>query len=187
MNPLLDCCKARDNAALLEGLLVCGGCGDYMHPKLSGKANEGGERTYCYVCRRKEESNNALCKIKNPNGTLLDAMVIDTIKNLAEDKNELVRQLEKNRRLLQDGMDTGDTDLTKQHKLECAEIDMMSQKLSSFAANVDEASVEEKRVFIRILVEKVVWDGENITVYLFGTEDPAASPEEPQSENCKQE
>jgi len=242
MNKPLGYRKPRSHVALLSGLLVCGDCGDYMRPKMSQRTNAVGEHAYSYLCARKEKSKSSLCKIKNPNGNLLDAMVIEEIKKLAEDKNELMKQLEKNRKLLQGNMEAYDGELarikallaenetsikslvntlpkaagtaaeahiikeidqlhgqgeklkqqlqeletlTKQHELADVEFDLLVQMLSSFAANVDEASVEEKRALIRTLVKKVVWDGENVTVYLFGADGAAVLPDEPLCEDSK--
>lgn len=242
MNTSLGYRKPRSHAALLSGLLVCGDCGDYMRPKMSQRTNGSGAYTYSYLCARKEKSRSALCKIKNPNGNLLDALVIDEIKKLSEDKDELMRQLEKNRKLLQGYMDVcdgalthvkalaaenetsikalvntlpkaagtaaealiiyeidqlhaqGETlkrqlqeleALTKQHELVDAEVVLMARRLSSFAANVEDASLEEKRALIRTLVKKASWDGENVTVYLFGAEETAALPEDPLREDSK--
>ena len=242
MNKPLGYRKPRSHVALLSGLLVCGDCGDYMRPKMSQRTNGMGDYTYSYLCARKEKSRSELCKIKNPNGNLLDAMVIHEIKKIAEDKNELMRQLEKNRKLLQGNMEAYDSELTrikalaadngaaikalvnaltkasgtaaeahiiteidqrheqgeklkqqmqelealtKQHALADVEFDLMAQRLSSFDANVEEASVEEKRALLRSLVKKVVWDGENVTVYLFGAEGDAVLPDEPLGEDSK--
>ena len=43
--------------------------------------------------------------------------------------------------------------------------------LSMFRTNIDEMSVEEKRAAIRTVVRKVIWDGVNAHVVLFGAEE----------------
>jgi site-specific DNA recombinase len=68
--------------------------------------------------------------------------------------------------------------LTSQHVLSDIEFDVLRQMLSVFATSIDEMSVEQKRAAIRTLVRKVVWDGVNAHVVLFGaTEDEIAYPE----------
>ena len=62
--------------------------------------------------------------------------------------------------------------------------------IGSFAAAVDDSSVEEKRRLLRAIVKKVVWDGENACVYLAanGAEadlSPADAPEVPLGEDSK--
>ena len=58
--------------------------------------------------------------------------------------------------------------LTCTHTLSDMEFDMLRQMLSMFRTGIDWMSVEEKRAAIRTLVRKVVWDGVNAHVVLFG-------------------
>ena len=62
--------------------------------------------------------------------------------------------------------------------------------IESFAANVDDCTVEEKRRLLRTIVKKVVWDGENAYVYLFAEDGeadlpPFDAPEIPLREDCE--
>lgn len=61
--------------------------------------------------------------------------------------------------------------LTSQHALSDIEFDMMRQLLSVFKTSIDEMSIEQKRTAIRTLVRKVVWDGVNAHIILFGALD----------------
>lgn len=45
---------------------------------------------------------------------------------------------------------------------------MLRQLLSVFRDSIDEMSIEQKRAAIRTVVRKVVWDGTNVHVILFG-------------------
>lgn len=234
--------KPRSHTALLSGLLVCGDCGAFMRPKMSQRTNGSGEHIYSYLCSGKEKSKGALCKIKNPSGNLVDALVVDEFKKLAEDKNELIRQLERNRKLLQGNMEDYDEEmirlkvlaaeneatikslvntltkaagtaaeahiiaqigqlhgqgeklnqrlqeleaLTKQHALADEEFEPMTRRFSFLADSVDAAPLEEKRSLIRTLVQKILWDGENVTVYLVGAEGDTVLPKEPLCEGSK--
>jgi site-specific DNA recombinase len=68
--------------------------------------------------------------------------------------------------------------LTSQHALSDIEFDVMRQLLSVFKTSIDEMTVEQKRSAIRTLVRKVVWDGVNAHVVLFGaSENEIAYPE----------
>ena len=58
--------------------------------------------------------------------------------------------------------------LTCTHTLSDMDFDMLRQMLSMFRTGIDWMSVEEKRAAIRTLVRKVVWDGVNAHVVLFG-------------------
>ena len=54
---------------------------------------------------------------------------------------------------------------------------ILAQLLKSLSATIDDLSIEEKRAAIRTVVRKIIWDGENIHVILFG--DPDGDNREP--------
>lgn len=58
--------------------------------------------------------------------------------------------------------------LTSQHALSNMEFDVMRQLLTVFKNGIDEMSIEQKRAAIRTVVRKVVWDGVNAHLVLFG-------------------
>lgn len=92
--------KPRSNVALLSGLLICGNCGDYMRPKVSQRVNTKGEFIYSYMCSTKERSKSHVCNMKNCNGNILDADIIEQLKSLSEDHSDFFRQLERSKRVL---------------------------------------------------------------------------------------
>jgi len=61
--------------------------------------------------------------------------------------------------------------LTANHALSNIEFDIIRQMLTTFKDTIDDMSVEQKRAALRTFVKKVVWDGENVHVYLFGSDD----------------
>jgi site-specific DNA recombinase len=61
--------------------------------------------------------------------------------------------------------------LTSQRTLSDIEFDVMRQLLSIFKTDIDEMTIEQKRAAIRTVVRKVVWDGINAHVVLFGVPD----------------
>jgi len=44
----------------------------------------------------------------------------------------------------------------------------MQETLSNFGSAFDTMSLEQKRTALRLLIDEVVWDGENVHIYLFG-------------------
>ena len=80
-----------------------------------------------------------------------------------------------------------------------SEFDVLRQMLTMFRTNIDEMTVEEKRAAIRTVVRKVIWDGENAHVVLFGADEkeieypdlmgqlaePLEDPESPWGEGSK--
>ncbi len=61
--------------------------------------------------------------------------------------------------------------LTASHVLSNIEFDIIRQMLTTFKDTIDDMSVEQKRAALRAFVKKVVWDGEHVHVYLFGSDD----------------
>lgn len=95
--------KPRSHAALLSGLLICGSCGGYMRPKASQRVNTKGEAIYAYLCSAKERSRCHICNMKNCNGNILDADIVEQLKSLREDGAEFLRRLEHGKRGLMGG------------------------------------------------------------------------------------
>ena len=60
--------------------------------------------------------------------------------------------------------------LVSEHQLANIEFDIIEQMSSSFAKNIDDMAVDQKRAAIRTLIRKIVWDGENAHMYLFGND-----------------
>ena len=52
-----------------------------------------------------------------------------------------------------------------------SEFDLLRQMLAVFRSGIDGMSLEEKRAAVRTLVRKVIWDGVNAHVMLFGTDE----------------
>ena len=58
--------------------------------------------------------------------------------------------------------------LTARHIMNEEEFELMRQLLSVFCDSLDEMNIDQKRAAIRTLVRKVIWDGCNAHVILFG-------------------
>lgn len=61
--------------------------------------------------------------------------------------------------------------LTSQHALSDIEFDVLRQLLSVFKNSIDDMSIEQKRAAIRTIVRRVIWDGHNAHVVLFGADE----------------
>lgn len=105
--------KPRSNVALLSGLLICGNCGDFMRPKVSQRLNTKGEPIYTYLCSMKERSRGHVCNMKNCNGNIMDADIIEQLKSLSEDGSDFIQQLEHSKKALTGNRESYDEQLAK--------------------------------------------------------------------------
>ncbi|ADL04752.1 recombinase family protein [Lacrimispora saccharolytica] len=218
--------KPRSNVALLSGILFCGGCGDYMRPKLSGRYNDQGEQVYSYLCTMKEKSRMKCCGMKNVNGNMLDQMVLEEIRKITEDHDEYQRQLCYNSKAVAESRQELEWDISRlqeqlknmeeeinglvaslgkaggtgaegyiikqigglhkkkekteqriwalsqaagSNELSGQEFQLLKQALSSFGNVIGLMDVRQKRAAVRTLVDKVIWDGQNVHLYLLGS------------------
>ena len=61
--------------------------------------------------------------------------------------------------------------LTSQHAMSDMEFDVLRQLRSVFQENIDDMPLEQKRAAIRTVVRKVIWDGVNAHIVLFGADE----------------
>ena len=232
--------KPRSHVALLSGLIVCGKCGDYMRPKLSDRKTATGETIYTYLCTTKERSRSHVCNMKNANGNMLDAKVIETIKSFGKQSADMAKQITQTKKRISGNREGYEAELAKlrlqiednekdikalvislgksegtnaeayiieqidelhekgetlkkrlseleaiiqQHDLADIEFDIIRQMLSSMGESIDSYTVEQKRAAIRTFVRKIVWDGENAHLYLFGNDGDYEFPNPPDGGN----
>lgn len=70
-------------------------------------------------------------------------------------------------------------DMYRENQLSDMEFDSLRRMLAVFSSTVDEMDIEQKRLMVKSLVRQVVWDGENVHLYLFGAEGDAELPDFP--------
>lgn len=225
--------KPRSNQALLSGLIFCGHCGNKMRPKMGHSTKPDGSRSFNYLCETKEKSRQKNCAMKNAPGNLLDEMVCNEIKKLAEDDSVFLKQWRETKKAL---LAKGDTHFAELKSLKAslsekekqinnllislaesadspahayiqerinsiheekiqlekrikelseisenqsvmleAELEFVPKMLASFSQSFDSMSVEEKRSALRLFIDKVVWNGETVDLYLMGSSDTSLS------------
>lgn len=108
--------RPRSHAALLPGLLFCGGCGSHMRPKLGKGQNKSGGQSYSYLCTTKERSRMCACSMRNAGGPPLDRAVLQELQRLPEDAGELARQLLLLQKSLGTSWEDGDAELERLHQ-----------------------------------------------------------------------
>lgn len=106
-----------------------------------------------------EATIKALLKsLANAAGTTAEKYITEQIQELDVTGEALKQRL-------------GELEVLMEHqKLASQEFEFFQQMISSLAANIDDASVEEKRRLLKAIVRKIVWNGENAHVYLFAAD-----------------
>lgn len=61
--------------------------------------------------------------------------------------------------------------ILQEQNLQTQSFEVLRDMLRSFASTVDDMTVEQKRLALRVIVKDIVWDGEKVHIYLFGDED----------------
>ena len=102
-------------------------------------------------------------------GMASDSAVKPRLIKRIEELSETNRNIENRIRELEGLVDT--------NALSDAEFDLLRQMLAVFRTSVDTMSVEEKRAAIRTVVRKVIWDGVNAHVILFGADEEIEFPD----------
>ena len=102
-------------------------------------------------------------------GMASDSAVKPRLIKRIEELSETNRNIENRIHELEGLVDT--------NALSDAEFDLLRQMLAVFRTSVDTMSVEEKRAAIRTVVRKVIWDGVNAHVILFGADEEIEFPD----------
>lgn len=119
------------------------------------------------VAQNDTEIHGLVTTLAKLSGTPTEAYVVKQIDELHE-KGEALRKR------------IADMEaLTARHALADYEFEILKEVLYSFHSQIDTMTVEQKRNALRMVVKKVVWDGENAHVYLM-TDPDEDDPELPE-------
>lgn len=97
--------KGAGAPALLTGLIFCKHCGAVM--KVTNQAVlADGTISYTYRCTNKLKSRGIVCNVNNiSKGYILDQVVINRIKDMLNNKDELISEIQKQHKLLSSAQD----------------------------------------------------------------------------------
>ena len=112
--------------------------------------------------------SKSLSKIENEISSLIKALtnasdtpaqkyITENINNLDTEKNKLLQRKAEIEGLL------------KSQDLSQIDFDNLKNSALSFSKGFDKMDIEQKREALRTLVDKIVWDGEKVHIYLFGS------------------
>lgn len=126
-----------------------------------------------------KEMNALLGTLARVAGTAAEQPITNRITELAEKGTAIQENIQELEQTMQ------------AQEMQEQSFDLLRDMLKSFAATVDDMSVEQKRLAIRLIVKRIVWDGEKIHIYLFGDGDPGGdnidfpSPDSPDGTMCE--
>ena len=101
---------------------------------------------------------NSLAKMA---GTPGEQSILDGINQ----RSERDRSIQENIRELEQ--------IVQEQELQAQSFETLRDMLRSFASTMNDMTVEQKRLALRVIVKDIVWDGEKVHIYLFGDEDPS--------------
>lgn len=108
-----------------------------------------------------KEIDGLVSSLKTAGGTAAQDYIVRQIDELHKRKEQISIQVQACK----------DTALGKE--LTALDFELLKETLSTFEKTVDFMDVEQKRSAIRILVQQVVWDGDTVHLYLFGSKEPS--------------
>ncbi len=130
---------------------------------------------YLYLSNKKENSQNfnALKKEKTDLKRKANSL-LDTLADITETKAkkliiERINQINDKINIISQNIEKTINSENK-NNLNDIEIKKLCQKLITFENMFDDMTYEQKRTAIRNIVSKVVWDGENAHVFLYGSQ-----------------
>ena len=114
-----------------------------MYPKTSKRLGADGQPLYTYICKRKEHSQGSQCAQKNASGNRLDAVVLEEVKGLTEDKAAFLSQIEKSKSFYSGDRSSYDEQLSAFHK-ESANIENKLTALVDSLVELDSAAAKNQ-------------------------------------------
>lgn len=107
---------------------------------------------------KKQEIGTLLSTLGKASGSVAEDYLLRRIEDLHSQAEGLRQQSEELRRI------------TAGPAMANLQFDLLRQMVSSFADTIGAMTIEQQRAALRSCVRKLVWDGENIELYLFGSE-----------------
>ena len=101
---------------------------------------------------------NSLAKMA---GTPGEQSILDGINERSERNKSIQENIQELEQILQE------------QNLQSQSFDLLRDMLRSFADTMDDMTVEQKRLALRVIVKDIVWDGEKVHIYLFSDDDPS--------------
>ena len=129
---------------------------------------------------RAENLKNEIADTKQQINNLITSLSMQVSETGAEYISRRIEELDGNLKQSEQSLSEL-SKITTGNALSESEFDVLRDMLKSFAKSFDTMSIAQKRTAIRTFVKRIVWDGENIHMYLIGSADNS----EPSCANSK--
>lgn len=121
-----------------------------------------------------QEKIKSLCKLKSDNDAKIKSLVLSLTKSEGTSAHNYIIQeineLDKKAKALQTQIQEYEN-LAKADIMPETQFISLARMLCSFAESFDSMPKEQKRSVIRTFIHKIVWDGENVHIYFFGSDE----------------
>lgn len=128
------------------------------------------------IAQNEKKIENFLASLSTTENTSAQKRITEQIYLLDEENEKIKKQIK-------------ELEIASQtQQLSDTEFDILRERISNFSTSFDTMSVTEKRNTLRMLIDHIVWDGENVHIYLFGSHDestPVLENQEPKRVGCK--
>ena len=128
--------KTRKYVYLLKGILRCGKCGSMMTPSSS---MNGSKRNYTYYqCTKSHRIGSEACDVKYVPAQAIENFIVDRVKELTMDENEIKQIIAKSDQKKQKKLDT----LQKNKAQLNRQLQSVKEKLNSMVDSIETGGVE---------------------------------------------
>ena len=117
---------------------------------------------FTYLCSMKERSRGHVCNIKNCNGNIMDANVIEQLKLLSEDGSDFLQQLEHSKKVLTGNRQSYDEQLAKIE----ADITANEDEIKGLVSTLSKASGTSAEAYIVKQIDELHDKGETLKRHL---------------------
>lgn len=118
------------------------------------------------LAKKQTQISNYMKAISETNQSAATEIIINEINKLHAEIEALKKQIAES------------TEIANNQGALLPTLDILTDKLSSFADTFDMLSIHEKREILKLLIEKIVWDGINVHLYLYGTTYEKTEPQQ---------
>ncbi|MCI8623734.1 MAG: recombinase family protein [Provencibacterium sp.] len=115
------------------------------------------EKTEARMARRRSEIGNLVIQLSQPG---VGHALLREISNRVEELTAELEQLTAEKKRMEESREA----IAGKH----LQLDLIANALSSFQACAKQMSLTEKRTLIKLLLQRIEWDGENLHLFIYG-------------------